>query len=60
MGFFDILLSILPNVPFLPPAAPTNDKKNQQTGPSSRFLGKSPQKSDIDGKPMADKVETEK
>ncbi|UZP36559.1 hypothetical protein NXS19_004375 [Fusarium pseudograminearum] len=40
MGFVDIILSTIPNVPFLPPAAPTGAKNNikQQHEPSSRFL----------------------
>ncbi|KAK2483686.1 hypothetical protein BFJ63_vAg1940 [Fusarium oxysporum f. sp. narcissi] len=62
MGFLDIVLSILPNVPFLPPAAPTDAKKGrkQQPGPSNRFLGKPPQQNEADKKPASEQQDAEK
>lgn len=43
MTFLDTVLSIVPSVPFLPPAAPAKDVKGveqqKQTGAFNRFLG---------------------
>ncbi|CAJ0545164.1 Ff.00g086370.m01.CDS01 [Fusarium sp. VM40] len=41
MTFLDTILSVLPDVPFLPPAAPTQAGKDgkPQSGPLKRFTG---------------------
>ncbi|CAF3522823.1 unnamed protein product [Fusarium graminearum] len=62
MTIFDTVLSILPNVPFLPPAAPTDNKKatKQKPGPSGRFLGRSPQQVEASTKPDPETKDAEK
>jgi hypothetical protein len=64
MTLLDTVASILPSVPFLPPAAPTKDgkqgNKKTQTGAFSRFLGTSAQPKSTDRKTVPEQAESER
>ncbi|RBR07234.1 uncharacterized protein FIESC28_10733 [Fusarium coffeatum] len=63
MTLLDIVISILPSVPFLPLAAPSKDSTdgNQQTQPGAfnRFLGSSPQSKKTDKKDPSGQTDPE-
>jgi hypothetical protein len=63
MGFLDVVLSLLPNVPFLPPSTPTKDneagKHQKENGAFSRFVGTSTQPGTANKKDTSDQTTAE-